>query len=180
MEDTDKSIDHPAHYTQGKHEVIELTELLDFCTGNAVKYILRAPYKGQYVRDLKKARWYIEHLADSPYGTTISKKLYDLACEYGSQLLKDIFECLYAARKAGDLGSTPYKMCVDMITKAIHEQEFYEVKRELKRCKEELRKAREEKPASTWPAYTWEIPFEYFSREPEPSDPAWWKRGIWS
>ena len=52
-------VNHPAHYTQYEHEVIELTEKLDFCTGNAVKYILRAPFKGNEKQDLEKALWYL-------------------------------------------------------------------------------------------------------------------------
>lgn len=146
MENDETSVNHPSHYTQGKREVIDLTELLDFCTGNAVKYILRAPYKGNLLRDLKKARWYFQHLADSDYGTAITADLYHMACEYGNDTLKELFECLYAARQAGDYSNRPYKVCVEILTKKIQEQEFYEVKRELKRCKEELRRVREEVP----------------------------------
>ena len=161
MENDETSVNHPSHYTQGKREVIDLTELLDFCTGNAVKYILRAPYKGNLLRDLKKARWYFQHLADSDYGTAITADLYHMACEYGNDTLKELFECLYAARQAGDLSSRPYKVCVEILTKKIQEQEFYEVKRELKRCKEELRRVREAKappyvPEEN-PKYWWEV-----------------------
>lgn len=141
MDDTDKMVDHPAYYNQGKQEVIEFTQLLDFCTGNAVKYILRAPYKGQYIRDLKKARWYMCRLAEVNCGVMITKKIYDMACGYENALLKEVFDCLYFARKAGDSSGEPYKKASEILTRAINEQEFYEVKRELKRCKEELRKA---------------------------------------
>lgn len=55
------NVNHPAHYTQYKREVIELTSLLDFTLGNAVKYILRAPYKGKMEEDLAKACWYLRH-----------------------------------------------------------------------------------------------------------------------
>ena len=55
-------VNHPKHYTQYEHEVIELTEQLGFCLGNAVKYILRAPYKGSMLEDLKKAEWYLNRL----------------------------------------------------------------------------------------------------------------------
>ena len=57
-------VNHPAHYTQYPHEVIELTEQLGFCLGNAVKYILRADYKGHKSEDLKKAAWYLRHILD--------------------------------------------------------------------------------------------------------------------
>lgn len=55
-------VNHPAHYTQFPVEVIEITEHLNFCRGNAVKYICRAGAKdpNKEIEDLKKARWYID------------------------------------------------------------------------------------------------------------------------
>ena len=57
-------VNRPAHYTDGKIEVIDFIEdkKLGFCLGNAVKYISRAGKKdpAKEVEDLKKARWYIE------------------------------------------------------------------------------------------------------------------------
>lgn len=56
---------HPAHYTRGKIEVIDFIEdqQLDFCLGNAVKYICRAGYKDPHTfnEDLRKAIWYLNH-----------------------------------------------------------------------------------------------------------------------
>jgi hypothetical protein len=54
-------VNHPNHYTSHASgiEVIEITEHLNFCLGNAVKYILRAELKGKQIEDLKKAAWYI-------------------------------------------------------------------------------------------------------------------------
>lgn len=54
------AVNHPPHYKQYNYEVIELTENLDFCIGNACKYILRAPYKQNERQDLEKAIWYME------------------------------------------------------------------------------------------------------------------------
>ena len=34
--------------------------MYDFCIGNAIKYILRAPYKGNEKQDLEKAKWYLD------------------------------------------------------------------------------------------------------------------------
>ena len=34
----------------------------DFCLGNALKYILRAKHKEDYIEDIKKAQWYLEYL----------------------------------------------------------------------------------------------------------------------
>lgn len=57
-------VNHPSHYNDGKIEVIEYIEdkNLDFCLGNAVKYISRAGKKNKdkEVEDLKKAIWYID------------------------------------------------------------------------------------------------------------------------
>ena len=57
-------INRPAHYTDGKIEVIDFIEdkKLGFCLGNAVKYIARAGKKDptKEVEDLKKAEWYIK------------------------------------------------------------------------------------------------------------------------
>ena len=56
-------VNKPAHYTDGKIEVIEYIEdkKLGFCLGNAVKYISRAGKKdkNKEVEDLEKAIWYI-------------------------------------------------------------------------------------------------------------------------
>lgn len=56
-------VNRPAHYTDGKIEVIEFIEdkKLGFCLGNAVKYISRAGKKDpdKEIEDLSKAIWYI-------------------------------------------------------------------------------------------------------------------------
>ena len=59
--DTPDPVNHPAHYTNHPSgvECIEVTEHLNFCIGNAVKYLWRAGEKGNYVQDLEKAAWYI-------------------------------------------------------------------------------------------------------------------------
>jgi hypothetical protein len=51
----------PAHYHAGAIEVIDVIESFDlnFRTGNAAKYLLRAGHKGDAIEDLKKARQYI-------------------------------------------------------------------------------------------------------------------------
>ena len=55
-------VNHPEHYTSHPSgiEVIQITEHMNFCLGNSVKYILRAGLKGDAIEDLKKARWYID------------------------------------------------------------------------------------------------------------------------
>lgn len=54
---------NPAHYRSHPSgvECIEVTEHLNFCRGNAVKYIWRAGERPEReVEDLRKAAWYIE------------------------------------------------------------------------------------------------------------------------
>lgn len=54
-------INNPQHYTRGKIEVIDFIEdqKLNYHLANVIKYICRAPHKGTYVKDLKKAQWYL-------------------------------------------------------------------------------------------------------------------------
>lgn len=63
------NVNHPAHYTQGKVEVIEIIEQLTngmeghkaYCLGNVVKYIFRHERKNG-LEDLKKANWYLQRV----------------------------------------------------------------------------------------------------------------------
>ena len=50
-----------SHYKQGGIEPIDFinSHNLNFNLGNVVKYIVRSPYKGTQLEDLKKARDYI-------------------------------------------------------------------------------------------------------------------------
>lgn len=60
---THDSVNHPKHYTDHPSgvECIQVTEHMNFCLGNAVKYIWRAGLKGDNaVEDLRKARWYLD------------------------------------------------------------------------------------------------------------------------
>ncbi len=56
-------VNHPSHYTTGKIEVIDFIQDkdLNFCRGNAVKYIVRAGLKDptKETEDLRKAIFYI-------------------------------------------------------------------------------------------------------------------------
>lgn len=67
------NVNHPKHYQLPNG--LEAIDIIDaatrnlngtaaVCTGNALKYILRWPNKNG-VEDLKKARWYINHLIDA-------------------------------------------------------------------------------------------------------------------
>ena len=67
-EETQKKdiINHPEHYTKGGIEVREFIDSwhLDFNSGNVIKYVVRAPYKGTELQDLKKAQNYLNHLIE--------------------------------------------------------------------------------------------------------------------
>ena len=51
------------HYNQGI-EAIEYIEShnMNFNEGNVIKYVTRAKYKGTYIKDLEKARYYLDRL----------------------------------------------------------------------------------------------------------------------
>lgn len=64
-------VNHPSHYTSGLPEGVEVIDIIRAQNGtwehsNAIKYILRAQYKGTHVQDLRKAvrylTWEIERL----------------------------------------------------------------------------------------------------------------------
>lgn len=65
-------VSHPTHYTAYPVEVIQLTEHMNFCRGNAVKYVARAGLKdpSKTIEDLEKAVWYlnreIQRLKEQP------------------------------------------------------------------------------------------------------------------
>lgn len=63
------AVNSPSHYIShpsrcdccGKTiECIQITEHMNFCLGNAIKYIWRAGLKNDAIEDLRKARWYID------------------------------------------------------------------------------------------------------------------------
>ena len=56
------NVNHPKHYNNHPSgiECIEIVQYMDFCLGNALKYIWRAGEKGNMIEDLKKAKFYIE------------------------------------------------------------------------------------------------------------------------
>ena len=55
------NVDHPNHYNEGI-EAIDVIESwgLNFHVGNVIKYMLRAPHKGEEIQDLEKAKWYLD------------------------------------------------------------------------------------------------------------------------
>lgn len=60
-------VNHPAHYTTGKIEVIDFIEdqKLPYHLGNVIKYISRAGKKTEdEITDLEKAQWYLNRYID--------------------------------------------------------------------------------------------------------------------
>ena len=61
-----EAVNHPDHYNKGIEAIafIESWEM-GFHAGNVLKYLVRAPYKGKELGDLKKARWYLDRLIEN-------------------------------------------------------------------------------------------------------------------
>ena len=55
-------VNHPPHYTGHPSgiECIQITEHMGFTLGNVLKYVWRADLKGTAIKDLEKARWYLD------------------------------------------------------------------------------------------------------------------------
>ena len=55
-------VSHPKHYNSHPSgiECITIVEHMNFCLGNAIKYIWRAGLKGDDIEDLKKAEFYVK------------------------------------------------------------------------------------------------------------------------
>lgn len=56
------NVNNPEHYNLHPSgiEVIKITEHMNFCLGNVVKYILRCDLKSNAIEDLQKAKWYLD------------------------------------------------------------------------------------------------------------------------
>lgn len=62
LNDDDLTINKPPHYLINKIQPIDYIDAqhFNFNLGNVIKYISRAPFKGNELEDLKKARWYLD------------------------------------------------------------------------------------------------------------------------
>lgn len=72
-EKTDDMVNHPSHYTSGGVECIDaITAALSkyddpvdaWLVGQVIKYLWRAPLKGKYDEDIKKAQFYLNRLVE--------------------------------------------------------------------------------------------------------------------
>lgn len=70
------NVNHPSHYADGWSngaEVIDITEHLNFCKGNAIKYLARAGRKDpdKELEDLRKAAWYVQREIERVEGSRV-------------------------------------------------------------------------------------------------------------
>lgn len=72
-ENKDDMVNHPSHYTSGGVECIDaITSALSsyedsvdsWLVGQVIKYLWRAPLKGKYEEDIKKAQFYLNRLVE--------------------------------------------------------------------------------------------------------------------
>ena len=101
------AVNHPVHYNQHAVEAIEIIENFNFCLGNAIKYIIRYPYK-EGSQDLNKALWYLERQVNSSslrVITTPEKKLLDniklLIHSEGNKDLKVVYQHIFSYQFEG-------------------------------------------------------------------------------
>jgi hypothetical protein len=53
-------VNHPSHYNWMEGiEAVEVCEQFSYNLGNALKYIIRADHKNNFVQDIEKAIWYL-------------------------------------------------------------------------------------------------------------------------
>jgi hypothetical protein len=66
-------VNHPAHYCSHPSgvECLEITEHMNFCLGNAIKYIWRVDKKGCDKEDLEKAIFYLKRELERRYPTPV-------------------------------------------------------------------------------------------------------------
>lgn len=121
-ETDDKMVSHPDHYQSGKYEVIDIIEeftkdlsgIEAVDTANAIKYVLRW-HKKNGKQDVKKAIWYLTHLAEHLEEKENPSKPHSIAIHgdrvkfktnggrYNSGIVKDIDKdsCLIEVDKLG-------------------------------------------------------------------------------
>jgi len=66
-----ESVEHPDHYNQlPKETIVAIQESMSedafegYLQGNVLKYILRFRHKGMALKDLMKAKWYLERMIE--------------------------------------------------------------------------------------------------------------------
>lgn len=74
MQQANDPVNHPSHYNRGGIEVLNVikaygspndTPYEAYCRGNAIKYLLRAPFKDKSIQDLNKMIFYVNEYKKS-------------------------------------------------------------------------------------------------------------------
>ena len=90
-----ENVNHPSHYTSGmpaiEPECIDFAESMNFCRGNAFKYVWRAGKKGDAIEDLQKALWYLKRVHPSFFDNTIVSPTWSFYYEKAKKLASDAF-----------------------------------------------------------------------------------------
>ncbi|OSI06816.1 putative phage associated protein [Neisseria animaloris] len=87
---------NPNHYRAQPVECIEFTQWLNFCLGNAFKYIWRYNQKNG-LEDLKKAEWYLQRqISEEPIYSELDDDLWVKGAE-------QLHECDFNAHQASAL-----------------------------------------------------------------------------
>ena len=78
-------VNHPPHYTGHPSgvECITITEHMNFCLGQAMRLIWICDAKGDPIRNLEKARWYIDREIARRKGDTLLFAMSDKAIAEG-------------------------------------------------------------------------------------------------
>ena len=92
-------VNHPPHYNSHPSgiEQIEVTGHMNFCLGNAVKYIWRCDEKGKAIEDLKKAIFYLNWEIERRNGKSKEKSAREPECSkhQKSRRIIEYRKCLY-------------------------------------------------------------------------------------
>lgn len=92
------NVNHPAHYTAGNIEVIDLIEnvvgtmkdpVAAYLTGQALKYLCRWDKKGG-TEDLKKAEWYLNRLIRKTEGAFDEERCCCATCGMSFAEMSDV------------------------------------------------------------------------------------------
>lgn len=66
-----EKVEHPQHYNKNGIECFDIIKAFfgnntfeSFCLCNALKYIIRSRHKGNYLKDLEKAKFYLEQVIE--------------------------------------------------------------------------------------------------------------------
>lgn len=78
-------INNPPHYSQGKIKPIDVIEDWELGSheSNVIKYIARAKHKGNELKDLKKAQWYLNRVIELKSALVVKESIFTYVCACG-------------------------------------------------------------------------------------------------